>query len=345
MTSDVPDNFSPLARGRCGVAAVLTIAALALSALAPAGGAHANLVSVTIDLGTVSVLGDTVILTGSVGDSTVALRINGKPVTLSAGTFTAAVDLRDEQGLVVTLDGDDEDVTIRIPLAVLESEGGNALRLLEVAGISVEVPEGGFKVVDDGAPVVSGSVENPEALKSLTVGGRDVLRAVEPGGGAFSMTAPLGSTGVTVAATDPRGVSQATTFSTTSISTTMRTSAGTSVSAEGAQGVRIAKVRFVKNGLKKARRLGVVVIVKDRRGFLVRGAAVRVHGQPLRFMAGLGAVRAGFTNRVGRARFGFRVHPSAFEQRGRLTLTVRASTPWAAAKKAFKLRLPARTRA
>ena len=68
-------------------------------------------------------------------------------------------------------------------------------------------------------------------------------------GGGFSVT-PQGP-GVTVTATDPLGVSQSSTFSTTSTSTVMRTSAGTSVSAEGAQGIRIAKVKLVKTGLRR----------------------------------------------------------------------------------------------
>lgn len=273
-----------------------------------------------------------------------SLRINGNPVTMNgAGAFSAVVNLSGNQDLVLASDDGGTTVTTRIPLSVLRSEGGNALARLQAAGISVDVPPGGFQVVDGNSPVVKGSVENPAALESLTVNGSNVLPRLGAGG-AFSVT-PQGA-GLTVGATDPLGVSQTTTFSTTSTSTVMETRAGTSVSAEGAQGIRIAKVQLVKTGLRKARRLGVVVIVKDGRGLLIRGAAVRVHGKPLRYMAGSGAVRAGFTNRVGRSRFGFRVHPGAFKQCActRLKLTVRASTPRAAAKKAFKLRLPARTR-
>jgi hypothetical protein len=146
---------------------------------------------------------------------------------------------------------------------------------------------------------------------------------------------------VTVVATDRSGVSQTSAFRVTQVTTAIKTRAGTSVSAAGAKGVAIARVRFDKRRLVSQKRLGVVVTVKDKRGFLIRGAAVRLKGLPLRFVAN-GANCAGFTSRLGRATFGYRLHEKAFTGKTRwFTIVVRASTPTASAKKKVMLKLPA----
>jgi hypothetical protein len=329
-----------LAVGRTGLAAALTILALAL-----VGGARADLAAPTITIGTISVADGTVTLDGAVDENGAwaLLQINGQPVGVDAtGAFSAVVDLEGDRQIVLTLTGQDETAKITIPLTALGSPGTDPLALLNDAGISVDVPENGFEVVDGKPPVVTGSVANEKSLTSLTVNGKDAL--VQMGqGGTFAVPAQGASSqsGVTVVATDTRGVSQTSTFSVTNVRSTIRTRAGTSVSAAGARGILIAKVRFDKRNLRTAKRLGVVVTVKDRRGFLIRGAALRLNGKPLRYLAN-GSARAGFTNRIGKARFTYRLHSRAFANCGctKCTLRVRASTPSASKTKWVRLRLP-----
>ena len=144
---------------------------------------------------------------------------------------------------------------------------------------------------------------------------------------------------MTVVVVDRRGVSQTSTFRTTRISSTIRTRAGMSVSAAGARGVVIAKIGFDKRTMKWSKRLGVSVTVKDRRGHLVRGAALRLTGAPARYLTS-GSIRSGFTNRLGQAKFTYRLHPSAFAACGckQFVLTARASTLRAWTKKSAATR-------
>ncbi len=85
--------------------------------------------------------------------------------------------------------------------------------------------------------------------------------------------------------------------------------------------------------------------VKDRRGYLVRGAALRLTGAPARYLAS-GSIRSGFTNRLGQAKFTYRLHPRAFAACGckQFVLTARASTLRAWTKKSATTRLPAPAR-
>ena len=116
-------------------------------------------------------------------------------------------------------------------------------------------------------------------------------------------------------ATDRQSVSQTSAFRSTQVTSAIQTKAGTTVSAAGAQGVVVAKIRFDKTKLLTKRRLGVVVTIKDRRGYLIRGAALHLKGMPLRYFAA-GADRASFTNRVGQKRFSYLLKKSAFTTSG-----------------------------
>jgi hypothetical protein len=135
-------------------------------------------------------------------------------------------------------------------------------------------------------------------------------------------------------------VSQTTTYRVNRVRSVVSTRAGTSVSAAGAHGLVIAGLRFDRQHLR-AGRLGVLVTVEDRRGYLVRGAALRLAAAPLRCLAA-GSTRVGFTNRLGQARFTYRLRPAAFSAtrpRG-LTVAARAATPTATASRKASLRLP-----
>jgi hypothetical protein len=319
----------------------LGVIALAL-ALVRAAEADGNPPGIT--LGPVTVNGDTAVVSGSISDDPTAeadVQVNGQNVGVDAsGNFTAVVDLDGQSYVELTASSSDGQITtIRIPVAVLQNGGQGVLDELQQAGVSLDVPPDGFQILDGQMPTVTGNVLNKDKLASLTVNGQDVLSLAGPDGGFSILPAP--SQQITLVSTGHNGVTETTVFRTSNVTSTIKTKAGTSVAALGAQGVVIAKIRFDKRHLLTQRRLGVIVTVKDRRGYLVRGAALRLKGMPLRYFAN-GASRAGFTNRLGVERFGYTLQKRAFTDRmpRRLTLVVRASTPKAAARKVGKMHLP-----
>jgi hypothetical protein len=185
-------------------------------------------------------------------------------------------------------------------------------------------------------PVVEGRVLDEDNLEALEVNGVDALARLGDDGlfsidlGSSRSTAPRET--VTIVATDRRGVSQTSTFKTTTVKSAIATRAGTSVSAAGARGVVISRIALDKRLLKATKHVRMLVTIKDRR-------SLRIVAMPARYVAN-GAHRAGFTSRLGTAQFAFRLKASAF-QGGLLTIAARASTPKATATKKVALRLPA----
>ena len=308
------------------------------------GGAHAAKAPAPVTIGSVTIGDGVAVVTGAV-EADAQLEINGQPTHVSdAGEFVAAIDL-DADALVLTLVGDgSESVTLRIPIDVLiATEGDGVLDALIDAGISIEVPADGIVVVDGQWPLMEGHVLDEASLASLTINGVDALDHVGRMGN-FSVQLPWTQSPpsqATVVATDHRGVSQTTTYSVTRVKSVIRTSKGTSVSAAGARGLVVAGLRFDKRLLGSAGRLHVLVTVKDRRGYLVRGAALRVSAKPGDYLA-TGSVRAGFTNRFGRAKLTYRLRPSAFAgpRQAVLTTVARAKTPTVSAWRKASLQLP-----
>jgi hypothetical protein len=322
--------------------------AVATLVFALVGGAGAGLHAPALTIGSVTIDGDAAVVTGVV-NAAADLEVNGVLVDVSdSGEFLAVVDL-DADAVVLALAGvHGEAIEIRIPIDVLLAIGGNGiLDDLAAAGIEIDMPDGGFQIVDGQMPVVEGRVLDDSTLESLEINGVDVLRGLGQGS-VFSIALPGSSTSqperVVVVATDRSGVSQTNRFATTNVTSAIRTRAGTSVSAAGAQGVVISRVRLDTRQLAKTKRFGVVVTVKDRRGYLIRGAALRVSAKPQRHLA-TGAVRAGFTGRLGQARFTYRLRSGAVATASKqfLTIATRASTPRASASLQVKLRLPAST--
>ncbi len=317
-------------------------------ALVLVGGARGDVVGSAITVGSITIEDGTAVVTGAVDDVNALLEVNGTPVAIDdSGNFLAVVGL-DGNAIVLELaEGLGETTRIRIPIAVLLENGGEGvLNDLIDAGTAIDVPVNGFEVIDANGPIVSGNVVNADLLDSMTINNVSVLSKLGPNGG-FSIALPwtsqtTPSQNVTVVVVDRRGVSQTTTFRTTAIKSTIRTRAGMSVSAAGAQGVLIAKIRFDKKTMKWNKRLGVSATVKDRRGYLVRGASLRLTGTPARYLTA-GSVRSGFTNRFGQAKFAYRLHPQAFAACGcnKFVVTVRASTLRAWTKKAAATRMPA----
>jgi hypothetical protein len=115
---------------------------------------------------------------------------------------------------------------------------------------------------------------------------------------------------------------------------------GRTVEASQAVGVRIARVRYFTRGVRRTKRLRVVVTVKDRRGFLVRNASVSVRSVKPRWI--LRNPKAKRTTGFGQASFVLTAGQRAFGKR--LKLVILAKTPQAKHRKAGSVRLPSRTR-
>lgn len=316
-------------------------------ALAVAGSAEAVADSPPLTIGTVTVEDGTAIVTGVVENVDATLQADGAPLVVGpAGEFLTAVDL-DAEALVLTLnEAPGRLVELRIPVDVLLATGGQGiLNDLIDAGISIDAPIDGFRVVDGQMPVVEGRVLDRSSISVLEINGVSVLPRLGSNG-TFSVVPGSSSSreSVTVVATGRNGVTQTNRYSTTSVRSTIATRSGTSVSAAGAQGLVITKVRLDTRRLAATKRFAVVVTVADRRGYLVRGASLRQTAMSRQLLV-TGQVRAGFTNRLGQARFTYQVRPAGLTVAGKgfLTVTTRASTERSAASLRVKLRLPARS--
>ena len=268
----------------------------------------------------------TAVVNGTVADVDATVQINGTPVAVSSsGGFQATVDIGAGADLVVSLGGTPGEATvIRIPLDVLvRTNGQGVLDDLLHAGIQVDVPADGFHIVDGQMPLIEGRVLNGRELAALEINGVSVLGKLGPNG-RFSILLPGSSSNedhVTVMAIDRNGVSQTSRFATTRVKSVIKTTAGTSVSAAGARGVVISKVKLDTHRLKSQKRLGIVVTIKDQRGLLVRGATVRLRATPAATFAD-GSLRAGFTNRTGAATFTYRLSRTAIAKADPQTLAV-----------------------
>jgi hypothetical protein len=320
--------------------------AIALTALAVAlAGSHsAQAISIPVLIDDVTVVEDGVaLLTGATEAEVV--EINGELIRVGDdGTFVAPIDLDEDSVVLRVLESPKELVTIEVPIDALLATGGEGvLNDLLDAGISIDEPVGGFQIIDGQLPLIEGRVLNGDNLSVLEVNDVDVLSRLGDDG-LFSIVLGDSTTTerITVVATDRSGVTQTSTFTARRVTSAITTRAGTSVSAAGAQGIRIAKVALDKRFLKPGRYLGVVVTVKDRRGFLIRGAALRLRGMPAKHVAN-GASKAGLTNRVGKGRFAYRLKASAFTGSPAqfFTIRTRAATPKSSATKKVTLRLPA----
>lgn len=331
-------------RGRAAFVIVVGVACLALSS-----GAPADTVQPLVSLGPVTIANGTATLSGQLGgtpDANVTLAVNGQPLGLDpAGNFSGTVNLNGQSALNLTTKNSvtGETATISIPLTTNLSSvttiPSTILDLLRSAGVTLTIPPDGLKILD-GLPLkIAGDVLNKDALSSLKVNGIDLIDLIKPGG-SFTQTLPGTSKEVTVTATDKQGVSQSSTFPVGHISSAIGTVYGTSVSAAGAKGVKIASVRYVLKGVKAQKRVGMVVTVKDKRGYLVRGATVRVRPSNFNRSRIVGGQQARLTGKVGRASFTLRLRARAFPKAKRLFMVTTAITPTAKAKKTTSVRIP-----
>jgi hypothetical protein len=335
-------------RRTAGVGAIAALASALVLFIAPA--AKPEPASPIVSLGPVSVANGTATLSGQLTGAPAAtyqLHVNGQPLGLNAdGTFAGTVNLAGQSLLTVTarnpLSG--ETVTTQIPLTtnVVGPDGlipGTILDALRRAGISLTVPEGGFVSLDGGPIRVAGSVADRDQLAGLSVNGKDVLKTLGSDG-SFAQILPGTSREVSVTATDKQGVTQTTAFGVTPMSSVINTAAGPSVAAAGADGVRIAKIRYLTKTARAKKRFRMIVTVKDRQNRLVRNAIVRV--RPSNFQVRkkfvVGKQRTKRSSKTGQANFLVLVRKHALGKR--VFLVTVAQTPKAKAQKTTSVRLP-----
>ena len=331
---------------RFGLFGAFLLAAAILAAVAPS--APADVIKPAIVLGPTTVANGTAVVSGTLGllQSNADLTINGQPVAVDAdGHFVATVNLNGQSSLVLStrnqLTG--ETMTTTIPLTTdILGVGGlinpEVLSDLEDAAVTILKPLGGFQVVDGEPLQVTGSVLNKDNLAGLKVNGMDVLGQVGPDG---SFGAQLAGTtkSLRLTVTDRQGVSQTSVIPVRQVPST--TPLGRSVDASNALGVRIASVRYRLTNIRRTKRLRVIVTVKDRRGLLVRNAAVGVRSARVRWIAR--NPRAKRTNASGQSAFVLTVRNRSFGRR--LVLRIVTKTPQARARKTSAVRLPRLARA
>lgn len=318
-------------------------AALAFLAVA-APSAPGEVVSPAVTLGPMTVANGTATVAGSLGSPSSGLQIsvNGQPLQIDgAGNFSGAVNLNGQSNLTFRVSNAAGEVTsVSIPLTSnVVGPGGvippDVLSSLEKAAVSILKPIDGFGIVDELPLLIEGSVGDPGSLSGLKVNGQDAFGLLGADR-SFSIAVPGTTREVSVTATDHRGVSQTSTAPVLHTSSIFATAAGRSVAAAGAQGVRIARIRYITRNVRRTKRLRVVVTVKDRRGLLVRNASVSVRS---RFGGRIFRnPRAKRTNRVGQAAFLLRARNAAFGKR--LVMITVAKTPSAKTSKASAVRLP-----
>jgi hypothetical protein len=316
------------------------IAVFAALALLVTPSARPDLTPPLVNLGPVTVANGTATLSGTIGgpaEGSLKLSVNGQPLSLdAAGNFAGSVSLNGQSSINLALrnplTGDTFETRIPLTLAVGGVIPPGVLSAIEQAGVSL------LKAVGlDGKPVdVEGQVLDAGQLASLKVNGVDALGLLQ--GRTFGIQLPGTTKEVTVSVTDKQGVSQSSTYG---VQHLLSTPQGTSVSAAEALGVRIASVRYYTKRAAKTHRVRMIVTLKDRRGYLVRGATVQVRSAK----AGrtIGRQKAKRTSRLGRAGFVVRIRTRALGRR--LVMVTTARTPTATAKKTTSAKLPRRPRA
>ena len=323
-----------------GLAAASLVTAALLAAAAPS--APADIFGPALVLGPTSIVNGTAVISGSVGavNSGADVTVNGQKVLVdSTGHFAGVVNLGGQSSLVIGVKNPitGKEQTTTIPLDTnLVGVGGllgpNVLDALNRAAVQLSEPVGGI----NGLPLtISGNVGDPSALGELKLNGQEVLGSLDSGR-SFSVDLPGTTKFITLSATDKNGVNQYYTVPAAPAQpTTPAAPIGKTVLAADAQGVRIAKVRYITTNVARTKRFRMIVTVRDNRGLLIRGATVRVRSaQRERVVRN---PRAKKTNNVGQIAFLFKARNRALGKR--LVVIVVAQTPKAKATKISSVRL------
>ena len=317
------------------------LAALACSLLALVGASSApgDTVNPVLTLGPTSIANGVASVSGTVtapDASSSQLTVNGQPLGLNAGgSFAGTANLNGQSALsLAVLNPTNNEVsTVSIPLTSnLVGPGGvvstDALDDLEQAAASITRPIDGFVSVGGQPIVIGGGVVNRDELAGMTVNGINALSGLLPNG-TFAIPVPGTSREMTVLMTDRQGVSLETRYPVAAVSY---------VTAANAVGVKIAKVRYFTKGVKKTKRVRMVVTIKDKRGVIVRGARVTV--KSARTGRVVGAAKVKGTNKKGQTSFVLRMRSKAFGKR--VVIVTTAKTPSAKASKRTSVRVPSR---
>ena len=304
------------------------IAALTTTVLVPAAASSSQ---PPVTLGTITVANGTAAVWGTLGSQATGSRVtvNGQPLAVNTGgTFAGTASLNGAEAIDLGISQPATAVSThyQIPVQGQSLIPGSVIDSLTQAGLSVLQP-----TVTPGQPVtVSGSLAGGSGLAGLSVNGVDALGQAQRGG-SFTVQLP-GDTGqVQVKASGMNGTTEvinAPVFRPFSTST---------VSARNAIGIRIAKIRYIRKGVARTHRLRMIVTVRDQRGRLIRGAAIRVTSKGHKLARRPKATRSGAR---GLATIALRVNGSAYGKR-LVTVTV-ARTPHAKAQKRSSVRIPAK---
>jgi hypothetical protein len=335
-------TLSPQSRSAV-LAGLLAAAVAALTVLALTPSAPAEVVKPLVVLGPTTVLNGIATVSGTLGpvSSGAELTVNGQRLAVdAAGRFAGAVNLNGQSALTFSVKNPTtgREATTTIPLSTnIVGPGGllgpGILDALERAAVALFEPVGGFTVTD-GLPLrVQGSVGDPASLASLKVNGQELLGSLDANRG-FSVEVPGTTKVITVTSTDKQGVYQTLFVPTTAVPAS--TEATRTVAASAAQGVRIAKIRYITKNVRRTKRMRMVVTVKDRRGLLIRNATVSVRSRYARRLVRNPRIRK--TNKVGQVAFLMRARNRAFGKR--LVMITLAKTPTAKASKVSSVRIP-----
>jgi hypothetical protein len=305
---------------------LLLVAALATLGLVPAA-APAGQPLVT--LGSITVADGAATLAGTLGSQAAGstVTVNGQPLATNAsGTFAGTADLNGASAIDLALSRPATGVSTHFQVPILGQTviPGSVIDPLTQAGLSIAQP-----VVKPGQPVtVSGSLADGSQLGGLSVDGVDALGRLQQSG-SFTVPLPADTGHVQVRASAVNGTTEvidAPVFRPFSTST---------VSARDAVGIRIAKIRYSRNGVRRTHRIRMIVTVRDASGRLIRGATIRVTAKGRKLAKRPRATRSGAK---GRATIALRVRQAAFGKR-LVTVTV-AKTPRAKARKTTAVRVP-----
>jgi hypothetical protein len=304
------------------------IAVLTTIVLVPAAASSSQPL---VTLGTITVADGTAAVWGTLASQATGSKVtvNGQPLAVNTGgTFAGTANLNGAETIDFGISQPTTAVSMhyQIPVQGQTVIPGSVIDSLTQAGLSVLQP-----TVTPGQPVtVSGSLADGSRLAGLSVNGVDALGQAQQGG-SFTVQLP-GNTGqVQVTASGMNGTTEvinAPVFRPFSTST---------VSARNAVGIRIAKIRYIRKGAVRTHRIRMIVTVRDQRGRLIRGAAIRVRGKGRKMARQPHATRSGSK---GSATVALRVNRSAYGKR-LVTVTV-ARTPNAKATKRSSVRVPAR---
>jgi hypothetical protein len=185
---------------------------------------------------------------------------------------------------------------------------------------------------------VAGSVADKGQLAALSVNGIDVLDKLGPDQ-SFTLQVPGTTKEIGLTATDKSGTAETVRYKVLDSSTPVATPLGRSVAADSAIGLKIAKIRYATKGVTRTRRLRMVVTVRDSRGYLVRGATIKIRSKAAGRLTRRAQTKA--SGPTGQAAFVLRVKPKALGKR--LFMVTVARTPSAKAAKTTSVRLARRS--